>query len=401
MSIQKLTNPMIRRLPDGIYADGNGLSLRVQSNGTSRSWVYRKRFGEKQIRVGLGSVEYLSLDAARKLVIRINDAMAEGIAPTDFLRSIYESNQEEEEVEENKKPTLNSVFETAMADITALKRWRNEDSERQWRRNIQVYVLPIIGDIPLDEIGIKDVLSIVEPIWTTKTETASRVLGQLATFLNWANVHGYRTGENPAQWNGRISMILPSPNKVKKTKHHAAISVEEIPELCEKLWAKPVQGSLAILFGILTATRAQEFIDAKWEEFDWENRIWYMPPERRKDDKNVPLRVPLSNEALAVLSKLPHLTDYVFPGTFAKTMNKSTPCKVLKDKGYNVTMHGMRSTFRDWAATTRQDWVASEKALSHSVGNEVTQAYLRTDMLDERREIMQKWADHCFKLINK
>ena len=262
MSIQKLTNPMIRRLPDGIYADGNGLSLRVQSNGTSRSWVYRKRFGEKQIRVGLGSVDFLSLDAARKLVIRINDAMAEGIAPADFLRSIYESHQDEEE-EENKKPTLNSVFETAMRDITALKRWRNEDSERQWRRNIQTYVLPVIGDIPLDEIGIKEVLSIVEPIWTTKTETASRVLGQLATFLNWANVHEYRTGENPAQWNGRISMILPSPNKIKATKPHAAINVEEIPTLCEKLWAKPVQRSLAILFGILTATRAQDFIEAK------------------------------------------------------------------------------------------------------------------------------------------
>ena len=399
MSIQKLTANKLRTLPDGMYADGNGLFLRVQYDGAGRTWVYRRKVGGSQVRVGLGPIGQMSLDAARKLVDRINDAMAEGISPKEFLESLYGPKDEKEEV--NNTPCLNDVFETAMDDITALKRWRNEDSQRQWRRNMQVYVLPIIGDIPLDEIGIKEVLSIVEPIWTTKTETASRVLGQLATFLNWANVHGYRTGDNPAQWNGRISMILPSPNKVKSTKHHAAISVEEIPELCEKLWAKPVQGNLAILLGILTATRAQEFIDAKWEEFDWENRIWYMPPERRKDGKNVPLRVPLSNEALAVLSKLPHLTDYVFPGTFAKTMNKSTPCKVLKDKGYNVTMHGMRSTFRDWAATTRQDWVASEKALSHSVGNEVTQAYLRTDMLDERREIMQKWADHCFKLINK
>ena len=266
---------------------------------------------------------------------------------------------------------------------------------------MQTYVLPIIGDIPLDEIGIKEVLSIVEPIWTTKTETASRVLGQLATFLNWANVHGYRSGDNPAQWNGKISMILPSPNKVKEKKHHAAISIEEIPELCQQLWGNPIQGNLAVLLGILTATRVQEFLDAKWEEFDFDNRIWYMPPERRKDGKAIPLRVPLSDQAIALLKKLPHLTDYVFPGTFAKTMSKTTPCKVLRDKGYNVTMHGMRSTFRDWAAITRQDWVASEKALSHSVGNEVTQAYLRTDMLDERREIMQRWADHCFKLINK
>ena len=227
------------------------------------------------------------------------------------------------------------------------------------------------------------------------------MLGRLATFLNWANVHGYRTGNYPAQWNGKICMILPSPNKVKEKKHHASISIEEILELCQQLWAKPIQGNLAVLLRILTATRVQEFLDVKWEEFDIENRIWYMPPERRKDGKAIPLRVPLSDQTIALLKKLSHLTDYVFPGTFAKTMSKTTPCKVLKDKSYNATMHGMRSTFRDWAAITRQDWVASEKALSHSVGNEVTQAYLRTDMLDERREIMQRWADHCFKLINK
>ena len=134
MSIQKLTNPMIRRLPDGIYADGNGLSLRVQGNGSSRAWVYRRIIYNKQIRVGLGSVDLLSLDAARKLVGRINDALAEGISPSDFLRSLNEPQQDEEETQQ---PTLNGVFETAMKDITDLKRWRNEDSERQWRRNMQ------------------------------------------------------------------------------------------------------------------------------------------------------------------------------------------------------------------------------------------------------------------------
>ena len=398
MSIQKLTANKLRTLPDGAYADGNGLFLRVQYEGVSRTWVYRRKIGPKEYRLGLGPIGQISLDAARKLVARINDAVAEGITPKEFLESL-KAPKEEEEV--NNTPTLNDIFETAMKDIADLKRWRNEDSERQWRSNMQTYVLPVIGDIPLDEIGIKEVLSVVEPIWNTKTETASRVLGRLATFLNWANVHGYRSGENPAQWNGKIAMILPSPNRIKEKKHHAAISIDEVQVLCKQLWEKPIQGNLAVLLGILTATRVQEFLDAKWEEFDFENRIWYMPPERRKDGKGIPLRVPLSNEVLALLSKLPHLTDYVFPGMFAKTMSKTTPCKILKDKGYNVTMHGMRSTFRDWAATTRQDWVASEKALSHSVGNEVTQAYLRTDMLDERREIMQKWANHCFKLINK
>ena len=263
MSIQKLTAKMLRTLPDGMYADGNGLFLRVQYEGAGRTWVYRRKVGGNQVRVGLGPIGQMSLDAARKLVARINDAMAEGISPKDFLESLYGPKDNEEE---NATPCLNDIYETAMKDIADLKRWRHEESERQWRRYMQTYVLQIIGDIPLDEIGIKEVLSIVEPIWTTKTETASRVLGQLATFLNWANVHGYRSGDNPAQWNGKISMILPSPNKVKEKKHHAAISIEEIPELCQQLWEKPIQGNLAVLLGILTATRVQEFLDAQWEE---------------------------------------------------------------------------------------------------------------------------------------
>ncbi len=396
MSIQKLTAKMLRTLPDGMYADGNGLFLRVQYDGAGRTWVYRRKVAGGQVRIGLGPIGQMSLDAARKLVGRINDAMAEGISPQEYLRTLKAPPKEEV----NNTPTLNDIYEDAMRDIVTVKRWRHEESERQWRSTMKTYVLPIIGDIPLNEIGIKEVLSVVEPIWETKTETASRVLGRLGTFLNWANVHEYRTGDNPALWNGRISLILPPPSRVKEKQHHKAIAIEEIPKLCQKLWEKPIQGNLAVLLGILTATRVQEFLDAKWEEFDFENRIWYMPSERRKDGKNVPLRVPLSNEAFELLKKLPHLTEYVFPGTFAKTMSKTTPCKILKDKGYNVTMHGMRSTFRDWAATTRQDWIASEKALSHSVGNEVTQAYLRTDMLEERREIMQQWADHCFKNVN-
>ena len=396
MAIQKLTANKLKTLPDGSYADGNGLFLRVQYDGAGRTWLYRRKVGNTLYRVGLGPIGQMSLDTARKLVARINDALAEGITPKEYLQALKAPKEEEV----NNTPSLNDIYEDAMRDIAAVKRWRNEESERQWRSTMQTYVLPIIGDIPLDEIGIKEVLTVVEPIWETKTETASRVLGRLATFLNWANVHEYRTGDNPALWNGRISLILPSPNRVKEKQHHKAISIDEIPKLCEQLWSKPVQGNLAVLLGILTAARVNEFLDAKWDEFDFENRIWYLPPERRKDGKAVPHRVPLSDQAIAILKKLPRLTDYVFPGTFAKTMSKTTPCKILKDKNYNVTMHGMRSTFRDWAAITRQDWFASEKALSHSVGNEVTQAYLRTDMLDERREIMQQWADHCFKNVN-
>lgn len=208
MAIQKLTARMLKTLPDGSYADGNGLFLRVQYDGAGRTWLYRRKVGNILYRVGLGPIGQMSLDTARKLVDRMNNALAEGITPKEFLQSLKAPKEEEV----NNTPSLNDIYEDAMRDIATVKRWRHEESERQWRSTMQTYVLPIIGDIPLNEIGIKEVLSVVEPIWVTKTETASRVLGRLATFLNWANVHEYRTGDNPAQWNGKISLILPSPN---------------------------------------------------------------------------------------------------------------------------------------------------------------------------------------------
>lgn len=401
MAIHKLRTNQIQTLPDGRYSDGNGLYLCVLNNGTSRYWGYQRILRGKRFHVGLGPIRYMSLKAARKLVDRINEALSEGIHPKTFLASLIPTPKEP------KKPSLNDVFEKAIRDIKKVRRWRCPDTEIVWRCRMRKYALPIIGDIPLDKITLKDIVRVVKPIWETKTSTAVYVLCQLRIFLDWADIHGYRTGENPAKWNEKLTTILPSPFRVRKKQPMKAIDIKEMPVLCEKLWNKPSRINFSVLLGILTATRLSEFRLAQWKEFDFENRIWNIPPERRKDRQPVPHRIPLSIEAISLLEKLKNLppkTKNLFPGDRKTIMCKTMPIKALRDNGYNVTMHGMRSTFRDWAAITRQDWIASEKALSHYAGLNVSgrplmDTYLRTDMLDERRVIMQKWADYCFKLI--
>ena len=396
MAIHKLTAKQVITLPDGSYTDGNGLHLVVQDHGTSRSWKFRRMKDGRDYCVGLGAIRHLSLEAARKLVDRINEALSKGIPPKAYLQSLIPTRQKEE-----KKPSLNDVFEKAMRDIVKVRRWCKPYTEAIWRRVSRMYTLPLIGDIPLDKITHKEVLRVLKPIWDTKHETALRAMYSLETLLNWAELQGYRTGENPAKWNGKLALVLSSPFRGRKKKHFKAISIEEIPMLCEKLWHSPKLGHKAVLLGILTATRLNEFREAKWEEFDFENRIWTIPSARRKDGRPFPHRVPLTNETIALLKQLPRKTDCLFPGRKDTFIDRNTPNVALRWTGFKGTMHGMRSTFRDWAAITRQDLFASEIALSHNFGTQTTMSYLRTDMLDERREIMQKWADHCFKLINK
>ncbi len=389
----KLTPKKITTLPDGWYSDGTGLYLVVQDNGTSRFWKYCRTKEGRTFNVKLGSIQQLPLVAARKLVDQINDALSKGILPKAYLQSLLPQKKD-------KKPSLNDIFEKAMRDIAKHKRWRHPSSKLQWRSTMQRYVLPIIGDIPLNEITHKEVLRVVQPIWETMHITAVLLLNRLEVFLNWAELHGYRQGENPAKWNGKISAVLSRRFRGEERKHLKAISIEEMPMLCEKLWRSNKIGHKAVLFGILTVTRVCEFREAKWDEFDFENRIWSIPAARRKDRKPFPHRVPLSNETMALLDQLSNKTDRLFPGMKNTFIHHRTPYAALQTIGYSVSMHGMRSTFQDWAAITRQDLYASEVALSHSFGTQTTRSYLRTDMLDERREIMQKWADHCFKNID-
>lgn len=391
MAIHLLKSRDLYRLPVGMHADGAGLYLRVQSAGASRSWAFRYLKSGKRAQVSLGTLASMDLIEARKMTTQLNRAYVTGTDPAEYLKALQGKPTDVIDT------TLAGLLPTALKDIATLKRWRNVKSKSQWQASIETYVIPRLGGKEISTITEADVIAVVSPIWYTKTETAKRVLGRLKTIFEWAKAKKYCSGENPAEWD-TIKFSLPSPELVKTVEHFKAVKIEDMPGLYQTFRSKnDAISAKAIMFGILTATRVNEFRLAEWKEFDFKKRVWLMPASRRKDGIEFPHRVPLSNQAMELLQDLKvfKLSDkYVFPGLGGReTICADTPRQILRKNGFDTTMHGMRSVFRDWCAETKRDWAASEKALSHSVGTKVTQAYLRTDMLDERRVIMQDWAD--------
>ena len=392
MAIHLLKTREVLTRPDGLHSDGAGLCLRVQSQGRSRSWVYRYRIGRTKKLISLGSVKELTLDQARKICSEINKSIARGEPPNQFLaRKCHESNR----LVSPYLATFSDILEGAVTAIAKVKRWRGARTESEWRQTLHDYALPILGDKDVAEIDSLDIVAVLDPIWETKNQTAKKVLSHLTAIFDWCIAKGYRQTKNPAVWR-ELQFSLPPPNRVHQVKHLKAVALSLAPQVAQALLAKGTKTSHAALFGMLTATRVSEFIGARWSEINFDEKVWSVPPERRKDGVPFPHRVPLSCQAIALLKEQKQKSDLIFPGRYGALLSVDAPRMALRHLGYEVTMHGMRSTFRDWCAGTKQDWVASEKALSHSVGSKVTQAYLRTDMLEERRIVMQQWADFLF-----
>ena len=375
----KLRTTDVLKLPDGFHADENGLYLYVRGN--SRTWVYRGTLNGKRVKRGLGSARLISLAQARQKALEFKQA---GVQET--VKSVK----------------FQDFYLDAVEHAAKLKQWKNKKSKSQWINTIKTYALPVIGAKSVKSVTSEDIRKIIDPIYETKTETASRLVGRLKNVFDYAQVCGLHQGPNPAMWVGNLDQFFAPKAKVAPVKHHKSLSWRELPVVFKALWETGGVGALSVMFGALTASRVNEFVPAQWSEIDIENKVWTMPAGRRKDQKLFPHRVPLNDKTLMVLDRLPTREGNMFPAwSGPKHQNKETPRKTLHDLGLDVTMHGMRSTFRDWAAETGQDYAASEKALSHAVGTEVTQAYLRTDMLEKRRGIMQAWADWCFSEILK
>lgn len=373
----KLRTTDVLKLPDGFHADENGLYLYVRGN--SRTWVYRGTLSGKRVKRGLGSAKLISLAQARQKALEFKQA---GVQET--VKSVK----------------FQDFYLDAVEHVAKIKQWKNKKSKSQWINTIKTYALPVIGAKSVKSVTSKDIREILGPIYETKTETASRLAGRLKNVFDYAQVCGLHEGPNPAMWVGNLDQFFAPKAKVAPVKHHKSLPWRELPVVFKALWDLGSIGALSVMFGTLTASRVNEFVPAQWSEIDRENLIWTMPAGRRKDQKPFPHRVPLNDKLLMILDRLPTREGTIFPSqNGSKHQNKETPRKTLHDLGLDVTMHGMRSTFRDWAAETGHDYVASEKALSHAVGTEVTQAYLRTDMLEKRRGIMQAWADWCFSEI--
>jgi integrase len=276
--------------------------------------------------------------------------------------------------------------------------WRNTKHAQQWRNTLETYAYPVMGDVLVRDVALPQVMSILEPIWKTKTETASRLRGRIESVLDWATSSGYREGLNPARWKGHFDTLLAKPGKVAKAVHHPALSLGEMGDFMQALRQREGMGARALEFSILTAARSGETRGATWEEIDMDAALWIIPGNRMK--AGAEHRVPLSEPALAVLKAVPRMagTDLVFSAPRGGMLSDMSLTAVTRRMDAACVPHGFRSTFRDWCAErTNYPRDLAEMALAHAIGDKVEAAYRRGDMLEKRRRMMVEWAAFCAK----
>lgn len=368
----------------GRHGDGNGLYLKIGKDGR-RHWVSVFRWGGKLTEKGLGSASSVSLAEARKKADEVRRMVASGIKPTKNIGKDAATGPAVK--------TFSSCAEAFIKENAA--GWRNPKHQQQWTNTLKTYAEPFIGQMAVEEVDTDAILKILRPIWSTKTETASRVRGRIEAVLNWAAAQHFRSRENPAAWRGHLENILPDPKKIAKVTHHAALSYADIPTFMKALREREGMGALALEFTILTAARTGEVIGAKWPEFDLDAKVWTVPADRMK--AGVEHRVPLSDRCIEILKDLPRISDYVFPGNKTdKPLSNMSLLATLSRMGRDdLTTHGFRSTFRDWAAeTTDYPNEVVEMALAHTIKNKAEAAYRRGDMLERRRSLMTDWGNY-------
>lgn len=390
-----LKHMQITTAAPGMHADGNGLYLSVTTKGT-KSWIFRYQLNGKRREMGLGSLVVLSAPEARAKVAQLKLQIANGVDPlaereAERLEAKAALRVDQAE-EERLQRTFRVAAELHMANHSPS--WRNAKHEQQWGNTLKTYVYPKIGMLPVDEVTTAHVVAILRPIWSIKPETASRVRMRIEAVLNSAKALGWRTGENPAIWKGGLDAVLPRTDKIRKVRHHPAMPFASAPEFMAALRYRDGIGAMALQFTILTAARSGEVRGARWDEIDLENALWVIPAERMKAKREH--RVPLSHAAVALLEAMPRIANcpLVFPGNRNQPLSDMSLSAVLKRMGLgHFTVHGFRSTFRDWAAERGCPFELAEAALAHAVGSKVVAAYFRSDLLEQRRAVMADWAE--------
>jgi integrase len=381
----------IERATPGFHADGGGLYLRVGPTG-GKAWVFRYMRHGRRRDMGLGAIQFVGLAEARRLASECRHLLFQGIDPLDRKHGERSAAR----VDAAKAMTFRECAEAYIAAHEA--GWRNRRQAAQWRASLRDYVYLVIGDLPVAAVDLPLVLKVLEPIWTAKVETASRVRGRIESVIGWAATRGYRQGDNPARWKGHLENLLAKPGRVKKAERHPALPYPEIGAFSTELAKQELIAARALEFTILTAARAGEVIGARWDEINIAERLWTVPPERMKSGKEH--RIPLSDAAMAIVGRMQAIRtgDYIFPGRGGNSrIGHSTMREQLLRLGRrDLTVHGFRSTFRDWAAErTNYPAEMAEMALAHSVGSAVEQAYRRSDLFDRRRRLMDDWARYC------
>jgi len=380
----------VRQLPTltrpGVYSDGGGLYLRVRPSGT-RSWIFICMIKGKRREMGLGSTLDVSLSRAREKAIEARTAFLEGRDP--IAERAAEPSPEVAEV------TFGAFFDTLIADIE--EGFRNEKHRKQWRSSLRTHAAALL-EKPIAEIDADAVVDVLKPIWLSKPETASRVRGRIERVLDAAKARGLREGENPARWRGHLDLLLPRRLKMAE-KHHAALVFTETKDFMANLSGRPALAARALEFTILTAARSGETLGMTWRELDLEAALWTVPAERMK--AGLEHQVPLSARAVALLRALRPKTckpdQLVFESAAGKPLSNMAMTMLLRRMGRNdITVHGFRSTFRDWAGeTTSFPGEVVEMALAHTIESKTERAYRRGRSLHKRSELMEAWAIYC------
>ena len=388
-----LTPLAVKNAKPGRHADGGGLHLLVKDSG-ARSWVYRFMLGGKSRDVGLGAagVGGISLATARDARDALRIKVKAGTDPLEERQRRAADAIAEAQMAKVAGITFRSVSEIYME--TNWDSWRNDKHRHQWKSTMATYVYPVIGDLPVAEVSTNHVLQILEPIWRSKAETASRVRGRIETILDAAKARGYREGENPARWRGHIAQILPARARLTRG-HHKAMPYESVPKFLITLQQREAIAALALEFTILTAARTGEVIGAKWDEIDLDKAVWTIPANRMKAGKEH--RVPLSLRAVEILKSTRELRkEGLFPAVRGGALSGMAMAMLLRRIGVEVTVHGFRSSFRDWCAEcTGYAHEVAEMALAHTIDNKVERAYRRGDLFEKRRRLMDDWAAYC------
>jgi integrase len=386
----RLTAVGIRNLKDkGLHADGGGLYLRITDSGT-KAWIFRFARDGRTRDMGLGTSAEISLASAREIAEQCRKLLKQGADPIETRKKTS--------IAQNR--SVNSVvFRDAVERYISAHEssWKNAKHRQQWRNTLATYAIPIIGNMDVAEIATEDVLRVLEPIWRTKPETAVRVRGRIENVLDWCRARKLRDGANPALWRGHLKHLLPARKKKGTVRHHPAMPWQELPAFMAALRTNSAMSARALEFTILTAARTSEAILTTPSEFDLAEGVWHVPATRMK--ASVDHRVPLSERARTVIAGLPQVegTAYVFASARrGRPLSNMAMLELLRGLRPGLTVHGFRSTFRDWAAEqTDFPSEVAEMALAHTIENEVERAYRRGDLFQKRRNLMDAWAAYC------
>lgn len=393
-----LTPALVKRLTrPGLHAVGGVDGLRLQvSDAGARSWILRATVGNRRPDIGLGGYPDVSLERAREQAREIRDQIRQGIDPLAARRAARDALA----AGQAKRITFAQAAKQAHAKRKA--EFKNGKHAAQWINTLTTYAFPTLGALPVDQIEMPHVLAVLEPIWLTKTETATRVRQRVEAVLSWAAASGYRSGTNPAAWQGNLEHALPKARKVKRVRHHPALPWAEMGAFTKALRSRPGVAARALEFAILTAARSSEVRLARWSEIDLDKRLWTIPAERIKAGKLH--RVPLSDRAVEILKALPRsdATDLVFLGVRNRALSENTLGEVATAIQPGITVHGFRSSFKDWArsSTSYADEV-SELALAHVNDDTTRAAYARDELLPKRTRLMRDWAKYCATIPKK